>query len=54
MRVPEVRAHFEERLLEQPDAVEAVEAVVNLVTVIKTSLNDPEKPCGLRAIGIAL
>ncbi len=51
MRVPEVRAHFEERLLEQPDTVEAV---VDLVTVIKTGLNDLEKPRGPRAIGIAL
>ncbi len=51
MRVPEVRAHFEERLLGQPDAVEAV---VDLVTVIKTGLNDPEKPRGLHTPGIAL
>jgi len=43
MRVPEVRGYFEERLLGQPDAVEAM---VDLITVIKASLNDPNKPLG--------
>src|SRR6266508_3598758 len=43
MRVPEVRGYFEERLLGQPDAVGAM---VDLITVIKASLNDPNKPLG--------
>ena len=43
MRVPEVRAYFEERLLGQADAVGAM---VDLVTVIKAGLNDPNKPLG--------
>jgi ATP-dependent Clp protease ATP-binding subunit ClpA len=43
MRVGEVRAYFEERLLGQPDAVDAM---VDLITVIKASLNDPNKPLG--------
>lgn len=43
MRVPEVRGYFEERLLGQPDAVAAM---VDLITVIKASLNDPNKPLG--------
>ncbi|KPV49135.1 hypothetical protein SE17_34325, partial [Kouleothrix aurantiaca] len=43
MRVPDVRAYFEERLLGQPDAVGAM---VDLVTVIKAGLNDPHKPLG--------
>ncbi len=43
MRVPQVRAFFEERLLGQPDAVTAM---VDLVTVIKAGLNDPHKPLG--------
>ena len=43
MQVPEVRGYFEERLLGQPDAVDAL---VDLITVIKASLNDPQKPLG--------
>ncbi|HJZ50152.1 MAG TPA: AAA family ATPase, partial [Roseiflexaceae bacterium] len=43
MQVPEVRGYFEERLLGQPDAVDAL---VDLITVIKASLNDPHKPLG--------
>ncbi len=41
--VAEVRAHFEDRLLGQPDAVEAM---TGLVTVLKAGLNDPQKPLG--------
>ena len=43
MQVPEVRGYFEERLLGQPDAVDAL---VDLITVVKASLNDPQKPLG--------
>lgn len=43
MRVPDVRAFFEERLLGQSDAVNAM---VDLITVIKAGLNDPNKPLG--------
>jgi len=43
MQVPEVRGYFEERLLGQPDAVDAL---VDLITVVKASLNDPHKPLG--------
>ncbi|HEY1011733.1 MAG TPA: AAA family ATPase, partial [Herpetosiphonaceae bacterium] len=43
MRDDEVRAYFEERLLGQPDGVEAM---VDLITVIKAGLNDPQKPLG--------
>jgi ATP-dependent Clp protease ATP-binding subunit ClpA/protein subunit release factor B len=43
MQVPEVSGYFEERLLGQPDAVDAL---VDLITVIKASLNDPHKPLG--------
>jgi ATP-dependent Clp protease ATP-binding subunit ClpA len=43
MQTPEVRGYFEERLLGQPDAVDAL---VDLITVIKASLNDPHKPLG--------
>jgi ATP-dependent Clp protease ATP-binding subunit ClpA/protein subunit release factor A len=38
-----LRSYFEERLLGQP---EAVEAMVDLITVIKAGLNDPNKPLG--------
>jgi ATP-dependent Clp protease ATP-binding subunit ClpC len=41
--VEAVRAYFEERLLGQP---EAVAAMVDLITVIKAGLNDPNKPLG--------
>src|SRR3712207_7534945 len=37
------RSHFEERILGQPDAVEAM---VDLITVTKAGLNDPGKPLG--------
>jgi ATP-dependent Clp protease ATP-binding subunit ClpC len=43
LRVAVVRAYIEARLLGQPDAVEAM---VNLVSVIKAGLNDPNKPLG--------
>ena len=43
LRLPEVGAYFEERLLGQP---EAVEAMTDLVTVLKAGLNDPAKPLG--------
>src|SRR5439155_19977859 len=40
---PFVRAFFEARVMGQP---EAVDAVVDLVTLIKAGLNDPNKPYG--------
>jgi len=40
----EVRAFFEQRIIGQP---EAVEAVVDLVTLIKAGLTDPQKPFGV-------
>jgi len=40
----EVRAFFEERVLGQP---EAVDALVDLITLIKAGLNDPSKPFGV-------
>ncbi|MFN3649154.1 MAG: AAA family ATPase [Armatimonadota bacterium] len=43
LTLKEVRTYFEERLLGQPDGVEAM---VDLVTVLKTGLNDPNKPLG--------
>ena len=39
-----VRAHFETRVMGQP---EAVDAVVDLVTLVKAGLNDPNKPFGV-------
>jgi ATP-dependent Clp protease ATP-binding subunit ClpC len=39
-----VRAHFESRVMGQP---EAVEAVVDLVTLVKAGLTDPNKPFGV-------
>src|SRR5439155_22182129 len=39
-----VRAFFEARVMGQP---EAVEAVVDLVTLVKAGLNDPNKPFGV-------
>jgi ATP-dependent Clp protease ATP-binding subunit ClpC len=38
-----VLTHFQERLLGQP---EAVDAMVDLITVLKAGLNDPNKPLG--------
>jgi ATP-dependent Clp protease ATP-binding subunit ClpA/protein subunit release factor B len=38
-----VEQHFSERLIGQPDAVQTV---VDMVTVIKAGLNDPQKPLG--------
>jgi len=38
-----VNTHFQERLLGQP---EAVAAMVDLITVLKAGLNDPNKPLG--------
>jgi ATP-dependent Clp protease ATP-binding subunit ClpA len=43
LRLAEVRTYFEERLLGQP---EAVDAMVDLVTLLKAGLNDPQKPLG--------
>ncbi|MBA3947183.1 MAG: AAA family ATPase [Herpetosiphonaceae bacterium] len=43
MRVPTVRAYFEERLLGQTDATDAM---VDLITVIKAGLTDTNKPLG--------
>jgi ATP-dependent Clp protease ATP-binding subunit ClpA len=43
MQTREVREYFEERLLGQPDAVGAL---VDVITVLKASLNDPHKPLG--------
>lgn len=43
MRVAEVRRYFEERLLGQPDAVDAM---VDLVILLKAGLHDPQKPLG--------
>ncbi|MBM3458335.1 MAG: PCRF domain-containing protein, partial [Armatimonadetes bacterium] len=43
LRVPDVRTHFAERLLGQPDAVDSM---VDLITVLKAGLNDPQKPLG--------
>lgn len=40
----QVRAFFEERVLGQP---EAVDAIVDLITLIKAGLNDPTKPLGV-------
>jgi ATP-dependent Clp protease ATP-binding subunit ClpC len=40
----EVRSFFEQRIIGQP---EAVEAVVDLVTLIKAGLTDPQKPFGV-------
>lgn len=40
----EVRAFFERRIMGQP---EALEAVVDLVTLIKAGLSDPKKPFGI-------
>lgn len=39
----DIERHFAEQLIGQPDAVQAV---VDLVTVIKAGLNDPQKPLG--------
>lgn len=43
LRTAEVRAFFEERVLGQS---EAVEAMVDLVAVVKAALGDPNKPLG--------
>jgi ATP-dependent Clp protease ATP-binding subunit ClpA len=43
MRMADVRAHFEARVLGQP---EAVETMVDQVAVVKAALNDPGKPLG--------
>lgn len=44
LRRADVRQFFESRIMGQP---EAVEAVVDLVTLIKAGLNDPNKPFGV-------
>ena len=41
LRIADVRAHFESRVLGQPDAAATV---VDLVAVLKAGLNDPKKP----------
>ncbi len=41
--VEEVRAFFEEQIFDQP---EAIEAMVDLVTVIRAGLNSPQRPLG--------
>lgn len=43
LRHATVLTHFQERLLGQP---EAVDAMVDVVTVLKAGLNDPNKPLG--------
>jgi ATP-dependent Clp protease ATP-binding subunit ClpA/protein subunit release factor B len=43
LRETELRTYFEERLLGQPDAVDAM---VDLITLVKAGLNDPQKPLG--------
>lgn len=43
LRYATVLTHFQERLLGQP---EAVSAMVDVVTVLKAGLNDPNKPLG--------
>jgi ATP-dependent Clp protease ATP-binding subunit ClpC len=44
LRLEEVKAFFEQRIMGQP---EAVEAVIDLVTLIKAGLTDPGKPFGI-------
>jgi len=44
LSVDELRGFFEERIIGQP---EAVEAVANVVTLIKAGLTDPRKPFGV-------
>jgi ATP-dependent Clp protease ATP-binding subunit ClpC len=44
LRLDEVKAFFETRIMGQP---EAVEAVIDLVTLIKAGLTDPGKPFGV-------
>jgi hypothetical protein len=41
LRLDDVRGHFESCVLGQP---EATATVVDLVAVLKTALNDPQKP----------
>ena len=43
LRIAEVRAHFEARVLGQP---ESTAALVDLVSVVKAGINDPQKPLG--------
>jgi ATP-dependent Clp protease ATP-binding subunit ClpA len=43
LRIEDVRSHFETRVLGQPDATKAL---VDLVSVVKAGLNDPQKPLG--------
>jgi ATP-dependent Clp protease ATP-binding subunit ClpA len=43
LRIADVRTHFETRVLGQPDATAAL---VDVVSVLKAGLNDPQKPLG--------
>jgi ATP-dependent Clp protease ATP-binding subunit ClpC len=43
LRIAEVRQHFEERVLGQP---EATGAMVDVISVLKAGLTDPQKPLG--------
>lgn len=44
LKLPEVRQFFESRVIGQP---QAVESVIDLITLIKAGLTDPEKPMGV-------
>jgi len=44
LHLEEVRAFFEQRIIGQPDAIDAV---IDLVTLIKAGLTDPHKPFGV-------
>lgn len=44
LRLEEVRGFFEERIMGQP---EAVDSVVDLITLVKAGLTDPAKPFGV-------
>jgi ATP-dependent Clp protease ATP-binding subunit ClpC len=44
LQIDEIRAFFEARVLGQPDAIDAV---VDLITLIKAGVTDPKKPMGV-------